>query len=207
MIKLIIGLGNPGVEYSATRHNAGFWMIDKIARLFGEVMSNNLLFNGFYANVRIYGNTVHLFKPNTYMNCSGKPVIELIRFFKILPNQILIAHDELDLSPGITKLKLGGSLSGHNGLKNISEHLSSQQYWRLRIGIGHPRNLVPESKRSSVKHDIALFVLGIPQKKEKDLIEASIRRVLTVIPLIVKGELEQAMMYLHRNKLIEISRF
>ncbi|MDU0809762.1 MAG: aminoacyl-tRNA hydrolase [Burkholderia sp.] len=200
MIKLIIGLGNSGDEYSSTRHNAGFWLIDKIAHLAGEVMRKNFLFNGFYANTRFYGNIVHLLKPNTYMNRSGESVVTLMRFFKTLPSQILVAHDELGLLPGVTKIKFGGGLNGHNGLKNISVHLSSQQYWRIRIGIGHPRNLVSESQSSFLKYDVSSFVLKSPQNDEKDLIELSIRRAIKAMPFIVKGDLDKAMMCLHRNE-------
>ena len=123
----------------------------------------------------------------------------LAHFFKILPDQILVAHDELDLPPGTVKLKLGGGSGGHNGLKDISAHLSTQHYWRLRIGIGHPRDLIPESARAGAKPDVANFVLKPPRKEEQDVIDASIERSLAVMPTIVKGELERAMMQLHRN--------
>lgn len=164
MIKLIVGLGNPGAEYTATRHNAGFWLVDQLAREAGATLRDERRFHGFYAKARLCGEEVHLLEPQTYMNRSGQSVVALAHFFKILPNEILVAHDELDLPPGAVKLKLGGGSGGHNGLKDISAHLSSQQYWRLRIGIGHPRDMIPESARAGAKPDVANFVLKPPRK-------------------------------------------
>jgi PTH1 family peptidyl-tRNA hydrolase len=142
---------------------------------------------------------VHLLEPQTYMNRSGQSVVALAQFFKILPDEILVAHDELDMPAGSVKLKLGGGSGGHNGLKDITAHLSSQQYWRLRIGIGHPRDLIPESARAGAKPDVANYVLKPPRREEQEVIDASIERALAVMPQIIKGELERAMMQLHRN--------
>jgi PTH1 family peptidyl-tRNA hydrolase len=133
------------------------------------------------------------------MNRSGQSVVALAHFFKILPDQILVAHDELDLPPGAVKLKLGGGSGGHNGLKDISAHLSSQQYWRLRIGIGHPRDFIPEAARAGTKPDVANFVLKPPRKEEQEVIDVAIERALAVMPHFVKGEFERAMMQLHRS--------
>jgi len=198
MIKLIVGLGNPGAEYTATRHNAGFWLVDQLARDAGTTLRDERRFHGFYAKARLFGEEVHLLEPQTFMNRSGQSVVALAHFFKILPDQILVAHDELDLPPGAVKLKLGGGSGGHNGLKDISAHLSSQQYWRLRIGIGHPRDLIPEAARAGAKPDVANYVLKPPRKDEQDVIDAAIERALAVMPHVVKGELERAMMQLHR---------
>ncbi|MBN3723708.1 aminoacyl-tRNA hydrolase [Burkholderia sp. Ac-20379] len=199
MIKLIVGLGNPGAEYTATRHNAGFWLVDQLAREAGATLRDERRFHGHYAKARLYGEEIHLLEPQTYMNRSGQSVVAVAQFFKILPDEILVAHDELDLPPGSTKFKLGGGSGGHNGLKDISAHLSSQQYWRLRIGIGHPRDLIPEGSRAGAKPDVANFVLKPPRREEQDVIDASIERALAVMSIFAKGETERAVMQLHRN--------
>ncbi|WP_158905159.1 aminoacyl-tRNA hydrolase [Burkholderia sp. L27(2015)] len=198
MIKLIVGLGNPGAEYAATRHNAGFWLVDALARDAGATLRHESRFNGVLARARLYGEEVWLLQPQTFMNRSGLSVVALAHFYKILPDQILVAHDELDLPPGAVKLKLGGGSGGHNGLKDISAHLTTQQYWRLRIGIGHPRDLLPESAKAGARPDVANFVLKPPRREEQEIIDASLERATTVMPHVVKGELERAMMLLHR---------
>ncbi|KAG0165468.1 hypothetical protein DFQ28_000539 [Apophysomyces sp. BC1034] len=198
MIKLIVGLGNPGAEYAATRHNAGFWFIDQLARDAGTTLRDERRFHGIYAKARVHGNEVHLLKPQTFMNRSGLSVTAVAQFFKILPQAILVVHDELDLPPGVSKLKLAGGSGGHNGLKDISAHLSTQQYWRLRIGIGHPRDLIPEAARAGAKPDVVNFVLKPPRKEEQEVIDASIDKSLSMMPWIVNGEMERAMMQLHR---------
>lgn len=198
MIKLIVGLGNPGAEYAATRHNAGFWFIDRLAREAGATPRDERRFHGTYAKARLHGEEIHLLQPQTFMNRSGLSVVAVAQFFKILPPSILVVHDELDLPPGVAKLKLGGGSGGHNGLKDISAHLSTQQYWRLRIGIGHPRDLVPEGARASTQPDVVNFVLKPPRKEEQQLIDAATHKSLAVMPWIVSGEMERAMMQLHR---------
>ena len=199
MIKLIVGLGNPGAEYTATRHNAGFWFVDQLARDAGASLRDERRFHGHYGRGRLNGQEVHLLEPQTFMNRSGQSVVAVAQFFKILPDEILVAHDELDLQPGTVKLKLGGGSGGHNGLKDISAHLSSQQYWRLRIGIGHPRDLIPEGARAGAKPDVANFVLKPPRREEQDASDASIERALAVMPFAINDEMERAMMNLHRN--------
>ena len=124
MIKLIVGLGNPGAEYTATRHNAGFWFVDQLARDAGASLRDERRFHGHYGRGRLNGQEIHLLEPQTFMNRSGQSVVAVAQFFKILPDEILVAHDELDLPPGTVKLKLGGGSGGHNGLKDISAHLS-----------------------------------------------------------------------------------
>lgn len=199
MIKLIVGLGNPGADYTATRHNAGFWFVDQLARDAGATLRDERRFHGHYGKGRLNGHDVHLLEPQTFMNRSGQSVVAVAQFFKILPDEILVAHDELDLPPGTVKMKLGGGSGGHNGLKDISAHLSSQHYWRLRIGIGHPRDLIPEGARAGTKPDVVNFVLKPPRREEQEPIDRSIERALAVMPFVVSGETERAVMNLHRN--------
>lgn len=199
MIKLIVGLGNPGAEYTATRHNAGFWFVDQLARDAGATLRDERRFHGHYGKGRLNGHDVHLLEPQTFMNRSGQSVVAVAQFFKILPDEILVAHDELDLPPGTVKMKLGGGSGGHNGLKDISAHLSSQHYWRLRIGIGHPRDLIHEGARAGTKPDVVNFVLKPPRREEQEPIDRSIERALAVMPFVVSGETERAVMNLHRN--------
>jgi len=199
MIKLIVGLGNPGAEYTATRHNAGFWFVDQLARDAGATLRDERRFHGHYGKGRLNGHDVHLLEPQTFMNRSGQSVVAVAQFFKILPDEILVAHDELDLPPGTVKMKLGGGSGGHNGLKDISAHLSSQHYWRLRLGIGHPRDLIPEGARAGTKPDVVNFVLKPPRREEQEPIDRSIERALAVMPFVVSGETERAVMNLHRN--------
>lgn len=188
-IRLIVGLGNPGAEYEATRHNAGFWLVDRLAR--GE-LRRETRFNALAAKTRIAGGEVWLLEPQTYMNRSGQSVGALARFYKIGPEEILVVHDELDLPPGAAKLKKGGSSGGHNGLKDISAVLGTQDYWRLRIGIGHPREL-------KLQQPVVDFVLHRPRAEEQDLIDRSIDKSLDVIPLLCEGRHEQAMLALHTS--------
>ena len=138
MIKLFVGLGNPGAEYEATRHNAGFWLIDAFAQELKASLVFEKAYFGMLAKTTVNGQTVWLLKPQTFMNASGKSVASLAKFFKITPEEILVAHDELDIVPGQAKIKLGGSHAGHNGLRDIHAALGSDQYWRLKLGIGHP---------------------------------------------------------------------
>ena len=146
MIRLFVGLGNPGPDYSATRHNAGFWWVDALAQLSKTSLQMDKGYHGLTARASLEGQTIWLLQPQTFMNQSGKSVAALANFFKISPQEILVAHDELDIAPGEAKLKLGGSHAGHNGLRDIHAQLGSDQYWRLRLGIGHPGN------RSEVIH-------------------------------------------------------
>ena len=157
MIKLFVGLGNPGPEYEATRHNAGFWWIDALARDLKVSLVPERSYHGFAARAQVNGQPVWLLQPQTFMNLSGKSVAALARFFKIEPAQILVVHDELDLMPGHMKLKLGGSPAGHKGLKDIHAQLGTPDYWRLRLGIGHP------GVKAEVTHHykVPIGVLGI----------------------------------------------
>ncbi|VVC82962.1 Peptidyl-tRNA hydrolase (EC 3.1.1.29) [Sideroxydans sp. CL21] len=188
-IKLIVGLGNPGREYEATRHNAGFWWVDELARNSDANFRNDSKFHGLVARTALHGHEVHLLKPQTFMNVSGRAVVALALFYKILPDQILVVHDELDLPPGSAKLKLGGGHGGHNGLKDIIAHLGTKDFWRLRIGIGHP------GERSEVVN----YVLNAPRKEEQVLIEEALQRALDVAGPVIEGKMEAAMLKLHSN--------
>jgi len=189
-IRLIVGLGNPGPEYEPTRHNAGFWMVDNLS---GSPLAREPRFNALATKTRISGNEVWLLEPQTYMNRSGQSVGALSRFYKIVPDEILVVHDELDLPPGSAKIKKGGSSGGHNGLKDITAALGTQDYWRLRIGIGHPRVM-------NLQQQVVDFVLHRPRKEEQVLINEAIERSLAIIPLLCEGKFEAAMMELHSAK-------
>ncbi len=188
-IRLIVGLGNPGADYELTRHNAGFWLIDQLAR--GD-LRKEARFQALAAKTRISGKEVWLLEPQTFMNRSGQSVGAIARFYKIAPDEVLVVHDELDLPPGAAKLKKGGSSGGHNGLKDITAALGTQDYWRLRIGIGHPREL-------KLQQPVVDFVLHRPRADEQRLIDEAIDKSLDVIPLLCDGRHAQAMMELHTS--------
>lgn len=191
MIRLFVGLGNPGPEYEATRHNAGFWWIDAVARKLGASLQLERSYWGLVARVNRplpdVDGPVWLLEPQTYMNLSGKSVAALARFFKIAPNEILVAHDELDLPPGETKIKQGGGHAGHNGLRDIHAQLGSPDYWRLRLGIGHP----------GVKHEVADYVLRKPSPDHRVALEAAIDRTLPALDALLRGEMAQATRQIH----------
>ncbi len=188
-IRLIVGLGNPGSQYEATRHNAGFWWVDEFARSSGASFRPENKFHGLVARSTAHGREVFLLKPQTFMNVSGRAVGAVAQFYKIEPASILVVHDELDLPPGSAKLKLGGGHGGHNGLKDIIAQLGTKDFWRLRIGIGHP------GERSEVVN----YVLHPPRKEEQELINGAMQRAQAVAPLVVEGKLEAAMLKLHSN--------
>ena len=190
MIKLWVGLGNPGPQYEDTRHNAGFWFIDGLARLWKTTLQFDRTYYGLVARVSIQGENVWLLQPHTFMNLSGKSVGALARFFKIEPGQILVAHDELDLPPGQAKLKFGGSHAGHNGLRDIHAQLGSAAYWRLRIGIGHP----------GTKAEVVDWVLQIPSLDHKIGIGQAIDRSLRAVPDFLGGDMTRAMLTVHTSK-------
>jgi peptidyl-tRNA hydrolase, PTH1 family len=187
MIRLLVGLGNPGPEYEATRHNAGFWWVDAVARKLGATLVADRGYHGLVARVNRPQGPVWLLEPQTYMNLSGKSVAALARFFKIAPEEILVAHDELDLPPGALKMKLGGGHAGHNGLKDIHAQLGSADYWRLRLGIGHP----------GIKAEVVNYVLRKPSPEHREAIEQCIARSLDALPLLLDGDMERATMKLH----------
>lgn len=192
-IRLIAGLGNPGPEYEQTRHNAGFWLLDALADQSHARLAREARYQALAARATINGAEVWLLQPQTYMNRSGQSVGALARFHKIGADQILVVHDELDLPPGSAKIKKGGSSGGHNGLKDISAALGTQDYWRLRLGIGHPRAL-------GLPQPVVDYVLHRPRREEQLLIDEAIARSLEVLPLLCDGKFEAAMMRLHSVK-------
>lgn len=190
-MKLIVGLGNPGREYAATRHNAGAWWVARLADQLGVTLKADAKFHGLCARIGRGDCESWLLNPQTYMNVSGRAVAALCRFYRIQPEQVLVVHDELDLPPGVSRLKLDGGLGGHNGLKDIVAHLGTREFWRLRIGIGHPGE----------KHAVVNYVLQPPRKEEAALIDTAINDSLEVWPLIAEGNYQAAMMKLHTQKL------
>jgi peptidyl-tRNA hydrolase, PTH1 family len=187
MIRLLVGLGNPGPEYEATRHNAGFWWLDAVARKLGVTLLPQRTYFGLAAKASTLHGVVWLLQPMTYMNLSGKSVAALARFYKIEPQEILVAHDELDLMPGQVKIKCGGGHAGHNGLRDMHAQLGSADYWRLRLGIGHP----------GVKAEVVDYVLRKPTAEHRELIEQTIDRSVDALDLLLAGEMERAMMKVH----------
>jgi PTH1 family peptidyl-tRNA hydrolase len=188
-IKLIVGLGNPGREYELTRHNAGFWWVDELARLHDANFKADSKFHGLIAKATLHGRETFLLKPQTFMNVSGRAVGAVAQFYKIEPAQILVVHDELDLPPGSAKLKLGGGHGGHNGLKDIIAHLGTKDFWRLRLGVGHPGD----------RAEVVNFVLNAPRKEEQVLIDEAMARAQEIAPHLFEGTLEAAMRKLHSN--------
>jgi PTH1 family peptidyl-tRNA hydrolase len=188
--RLIVGLGNPGPEHEHDRHNAGFWLVEAVARGHGATWRREARFHGEAARAGIGGADVWLLKPSTYMNRSGQSVSSLARFYRIAPAEILVAHDELDLPPGTVRLKRGGGSGGHNGLKDISAALGTPDYGRLRIGIGHPRDLYPG-------REVVDFVLQRPARAEQHAIDERLPAAVDVVPLLVAGHWERAGQRLH----------
>ena len=190
MIKLFVGLGNPGPEYQDTRHNAGFWWLEALARELKVHLTLDKSYYGLVARTTVQGNTIWLLAPQTFMNLSGKSVGTLARFFKIAPEEVLVAHDELDVVPGQVKLKFGGSHAGHNGLRDIHAQLGSGDYWRLRLGIGHPGN----------KAEVANWVLKKPILDDRIAIDQCIDRAIKAVPDLIQGAMERATMLVHTHK-------
>ena len=185
-IRLIVGLGNPGSDYEPTRHNAGFWFVDELARRCQQTFRSEARFHGEVARCRLEGRECRLHKPMTFMNRSGQSVAAICNFYKVQPAEVLVVHDELDLPPGVIKLKKGGGHGGHNGLRDIHKAIGAD-YHRLRIGIGHPgdRNLVVD------------YVLKRPSREEDALMREAIERGVEEIPTIIGGDLQKAMNRLH----------
>lgn len=190
MIKLFVGLGNPGPEYELTRHNAGFWWIDELARQLKSPLVMDKGYHGLMARTSVQGQTVWLLEPQTFMNLCGKSVAALARFYKLQPQEILVVHDELDLPPGEAKLKLGGSHAGHNGLRDIHAQLGTDEYWRLRLGVGHP----------GIKSEVIHWVLKKPSLDHRIAIDQTIERSLKALPHFLSGEMEKATMLVHTSK-------
>jgi PTH1 family peptidyl-tRNA hydrolase len=181
-LRLIVGLGNPGAEYTETRHNAGFWFCERLARELNVGFARESRYHGLLAKARLDGRDLWLLQPQTFMNRSGQSVQALTHFFRIAPAEMLVVHDELDIPPGQLRLKFGGGLGGHNGLKDISSRLGTQDYWRLRIGIGHPGD----------RNDVVNYVLKPPRKEEAGEIDAAIDRALLAWPFLAKSDFNAA---------------
>lgn len=187
-IRLIVGLGNPGKEHERTRHNAGFWLVERYAAQEHVVLRKDTKFQALVGRHGPSG--AWLVLPQTYMNSSGRAVQMLAGFFRIQTSEILVVHDEVDFPPGMAKLKQGGGIAGHNGLRDISQRLASHDYWRLRLGVGHPgdKNAVPD------------YVLHRPAAEEREAIDAAIGRALEVLPLCLADDLQGAMQKLHTQE-------
>lgn len=188
MIRLVVGLGNPGKEYERTRHNAGFWLVERFASANGVVLRKDSKFKALVGRHDSSGAWFLL--PQSFMNLSGQPVHMLAGFFKIKPEEILVVHDELDFPPGVAKLKQGGGIAGHNGLRDISQRLATHEYWRLRLGVGKP----PPGREG------ADYVLEKPPVEERAAIEAAIDKALGVLPMMLAGDMQGAMTKLHTEE-------
>ena len=191
-IKLVVGLGNPGREYEQTRHNAGFWWAEALARDWGAPFKRETKFHGEVAKA----GGVWLLKPMTFMNRSGQAVGALCKFYQIQPNEILVAHDEMDLPPGGLKMKTGGA-AGSNGVKDIVSHLGTRDFWRMRIGVGHPRELAAKLGGDMSRDEVVDYVLHRPDKTDQRAIEDALQRATDAWPMIAEGDLEGAMLKLH----------
>jgi len=187
MIRLLVGLGNPGPEYSGTRHNAGFWWLDLAARKLSTTLRTERNHRGRLGRFNGPCGPVLLLEPTTFMNLSGEAVASVSRYFRIEPNEILVAHDDLDLAPGHVKLKFGGGHGGHNGLRDIHSNLGTPDYWRLRLGIGHP----------GLKAEVVDYVLRNPSKEEYDAVCKCIEQSVGALDALLAGDMERAMMMIH----------
>jgi len=189
-IRLIAGLGNPGRKHERDRHNVGFWFVSRLAAQLGVEMRSQPKFHGLVGKSGTAGSEVWFVMPQTYMNASGMAVGSLARFYKIQPDECLVVHDELDFPPGVAKLKRGGGVAGHNGLRDVAAQLGTQDYWRLRVGIGHPGD----------KNAVADYVLSSPPAAERELIESALARCLEHSPLLLAGDMREAMLKIHTRE-------
>lgn len=183
---MIVGLANPGAEYAETRHNAGAWFIDEIANQVGANLRMESKFHGLYSQINLHGKTCQLLIPTTFMNLSGQSVRACMRYMKLQPENVLVAHDDVDLPAGIIRLKFDGGDGGHNGLKDIIRHLNTKKFYRLRIGVGRP-----------VHGEVVDYVLGRPSKADKISIMTAMDAVFDTLPLIMEGDVQEAMKQLH----------
>ena len=186
-IRLIVGLGNPGKDYERTRHNAGFWLVERLALQHGVSLRKDGKFQALVGRLGQSGPWLML--PQSFMNASGRPVQMLAGFFKIPAAEILVVHDEIEFPPGVARLKQGGGIAGHNGLRDISQRIATHEYWRLRLGVGHP----------GAKGAVADYVLGKPAQEERESIDEAIGRALEVMPQMLAGEMQAAMLKLHTD--------
>lgn len=189
-IKLIVGLGNPGKDYQSHRHNVGFWFCEALAHLYAGNFKKEAKFFGEVAQINISGRNVRLLKPTTFMNCSGQSIQSIANFYQINADEILVVHDELDINPGIAKIKSDGGHGGHNGLRDTIKALDDKIFHRLRIGIGHPGD----------KSQVANFVLHAPSKGELEKIQDALSESLQVIEDMIKGNFDKAIKTLHTKE-------
>lgn len=192
MIRLVVGLGNPGKEYERTRHNAGFWLVERFAQSSGVHFRKDPKYQALVARLPQEGQSggAWLLLPQSFMNASGRAVQMLAGFFKVKPEEILVVHDELDFAPGVARVKQGGGIGGHNGLRDISQRVASHDYWRLRLGIGHPGD----------KNAVADYVLHKPSVDDKVLIDQAIDRALQALPEMLNGDMQAAIQKLHSSE-------
>ena len=189
-LQLVIGLGNPGPRYIETRHNAGFWFVERLAAVHSARFSMEAKFQGHMARLRLPGIDCWVLKPATFMNDSGGPVQRFMQYYAVLPENALIVHDEVDFEPGTARLKRGGGHGGHNGLRDLIERTGSSEFQRLRLGVGHPGD----------RDAVIPYVLNRPSAGERERIDGAIDRALEVMPLMLAGELEKAMTALHTGE-------
>ena len=187
-IALIAGLGNPGLGYKGTRHNAGFWFIDELSQHYPLDFKLESRFQGEVANVQIKGLSIRVLRPGTFMNESGQSVASLMRYFAIEPASVLVVHDDLDLEPGVVRLKEGGGHGGHNGLRDLIRHLDSNDFVRLRLGIGHPGHA----------DDVTDYVLHAPPAGQRSAILDAVSRAVALIEPMINGDHAAVMNELHR---------
>ena len=190
-MRLLVGLGNPGAKYESTRHNAGFWWVDRVAQANKVSWRRESRFQAQVSHFSTAEGDVWLVKPETFMNLSGQAVASLANYYKIAADQVLVIHDELDLPAGAMKMKFGGGLSGHNGLRSIAACLNTQDFWRLRLGISHPRD------SQAVGQAVVDYVLQSPRSEERSAIDSAMQQALKGLPMILAGEMEKAMKQLH----------
>ena len=189
-LSLIVGLGNPGKEYAQTRHNAGFWFVERLAEQYGISLKADPKYKGVSGRGNIEGQDVRLLLPTTFMNLSGQSVVPFAKFYQVAPEAMLIAHDELDMDPGVIRLKTGGGHGGHNGLRDIVPHIGAD-FHRLRLGIGHPGH----------KSKVAGYVLGKPTADEQIAFETTLDAALRSLPDLVNGDLNKAQQAINSFKL------
>jgi PTH1 family peptidyl-tRNA hydrolase len=190
MPQLLVGLGNPGPKYTETRHNAGFWFVERLAGLHSARFRRSARLHGETALLRVDGRDCRLFKPATFMNDSGRAVQAALHFYALEPGELCVMHDEIDLPPGAARLKRGGGPGGHNGVRDVIRCLGSGEFLRLRLGVGHPGRA----------DDVVEYVLKRPPAAERELIDAAMARALEVMPLVLKGDVQKAMKELHTSE-------
>jgi len=187
---LIIGLGNPGLKYAETRHNAGFWFLDQLVNKTGNALKSQSRIQADTLRTQLSGHDCILARPTTYMNNSGAAVRAILDYYKVSAENMAVAYDELDLPPGVVRLKQGGGHGGHNGMRDIFQHVQERNFLRFRIGIGHPGH----------KSAVTRYVLGRSPKQVRDVVDTAINRAISVLPLVLDGRVPDAMTELHTGQ-------